>query len=271
MDIRISDLLIYPVKSLPGISMAAGDVLRTGFPHDRHWAIADEAHRIITGREYPQLFHLSVTRIGDCLVLNGPGLPEFTLTIGNQDADTNDPVDLLMFNHPTTGIPMNPEVSAWISGYLGIPCTLVQLTSQAREMHAKYGGKPNDIVSYADTSPFHLVAEESLEELNSRLARPIAMDRFRPNLIIRGGTPYEEDQWKYLRIGECEFEVNERCKRCVMATIDRESLQKEEQQEPLRTLSGYRVGPAGGVTFGVNLIPRKLGKIRVGEKIEVLN
>jgi uncharacterized protein YcbX len=126
------------------------------------------------------------------------------------------------------------------------------------------------LVSFADAFPYLIASETSLDDLNSRLNRPIPMDRFRPNIVIRGcGSPYAEDRWQAIRIGAITFRHGGPCVRCVVTTTDQRTL--ERGPEPLRTLATYRRVPEGGVIFAVNFFSdRHDGIVRVGMPVEVL-
>nr|WKN38897.1 MOSC domain-containing protein [Tunicatimonas sp. TK19036] len=265
--VSITKIMVYPVKSLAGVSLQESAVLRTGLRLDRRWAVVNANREVITGREYPRLLGISVDIEAGTLLLKASEISVYKLS---SEPAPRQEIDVRLFKRNVKGLPLGKNVSDWLSGYLGIACELIMLGEEGVEMLSKYGGLEGDRVSYADTSPIHLISEESLHELNTRLDRPVLMNRFRPNIIIKGGKPYQEDDWKYIRIGDCEFEVNEHCKRCVFTTVDPVLQKKDEQQEPLRTLSTYRKNAAGAVTFGVNLIPRKLGKLHVGQPVNVI-
>ena len=81
------------------------------------------------------------------------------------------------------------------------------------------------------------------------------MQRFRPNIVVQGTLPWEEDTWKRIRIGGMEFHVWQRCGRCAMTTIDRTTL--ERGPEPLATLSTFREREKGQRNFGMHMIPVK--------------
>jgi uncharacterized protein YcbX len=139
-------------------------------------------------------------------------------------------------------------------------------------MKAKYDGKygnDDDEVSFADGFPLLLISQAALDQLNAKLAAPVPILRFRPNLVVAGTAPHAEDGWKRIRIGTIEFEVLKPCTRCVFTTVDFERGAFDAAGEPLRTLTKYRRSP-DGVTFGQNLIPRGAGTIRVGAPVEVL-
>jgi uncharacterized protein YcbX len=126
-----------------------------------------------------------------------------------------------------------------------------------------------DITSFSDGFPLLLISEASLEDLNQKLELPLSMQRFRPNLVVRGCAPYAEDEWRRIRIGSLEFDVVKPCSRCVITTIDPETGQRAQDGEPLRTLSLYRKQD-NKVYFGQNLIHRGSGTLETGTEIEIL-
>ena len=128
-------------------------------------------------------------------------------------------------------------------------------------------GRPGDHVSFADGYPALLASEASLADLNSRLAAPVPMNRFRPNLVVDGTEAFAEDGWSRIRIGEVVFRVVKPCDRCVVTTIDQKT--GKAGKEPLRTLSRYRKKD-GKVYFAQNLIPDAPGTLRRGDPVEVL-
>lgn len=130
-------------------------------------------------------------------------------------------------------------------------------------------------VSLADEAPFLLTTRSSLADLNKRLGKrnQVDMRRFRPNIVIDGFQPWEEDSFKRIRIGAVEFHVWQRCGRCTMTTIDRDSL--ERCGEPLKTLSTFRERENGQRNFGMHLIPVRPWELKgeqifVGDRVEVL-
>jgi len=142
----------------------------------------------------------------------------------------------------------------------------------ARPMKAKYDGRygnDDDEVSFADGFPLLLISQAALDQLNAKLAAPVPMLRFRPNLVVAGTAPHAEDHWKRIRVGTIEFEVLKPCVRCVFTTVEFERGAFDPSGEPLRTLLKYRRS-AEGVTFGQNLIPRGRGTLRRGDAVEVL-
>ena len=143
---------------------------------------------------------------------------------------------------------------------------------------------PGQPVSLADGFPLLLTAAASLKAVNAwitaettdllghttdptRTQDALAMDRFRPNLVVDGTTAWSEDSWYRLRIGEVTFRVAKPCGRCVVTTTDQQTAQRGP--EPLRTLSRYRrFGKR--LLFGQNLVPEHTGTVRLGDQVAVL-
>ncbi len=154
-------------------------------------------------------------------------------------------------------------------------CRLVRLNENTkRKVNPFYAvRKFQDVVSFADGYPILLIGEGSLDDLNSKLEKPIPMNRFRPNLVVKGSEAFAEDTWKKIRIGETIFHLVKPCARCVMTTIDQKT-GISDGKEPLKTLATYRLVKKSGkskINFGQNLIADSFGGIvKVGDKIEIL-
>ncbi|MFW1373617.1 MOSC domain-containing protein, partial [Vibrio parahaemolyticus] len=67
--------------------------------------------------------------------------------------------------------------------------------------------QPDDRTGFADGFPVLVTVAASLAALNAQLARPVAMARFRPNLVIEGAHAFAEDAWRVLKIGELTLRV----------------------------------------------------------------
>ena len=62
-------------------------------------------------------------------------------------------------------------------------CKGLEKNDQSRE---------TDFVMYEDYSPFMLIGEATLQELNSRLEKKVGMRNFRPNFVASGSQAYDE-------------------------------------------------------------------------------
>jgi uncharacterized protein YcbX len=115
---------------------------------------------------------------------------------------------------------------------------------------------------------YHLLGEGSLRDLNQRLAMPVSLERFRPNLVIAGAPAFAEDSWHTIRIGEQIFHVVKPCDRCAIITVD-PVRGVMTGKEPLTTLARYRTVEQK-VLFGQYILAEGVGTLHVGDPLQVL-
>ncbi|HRH39589.1 MAG TPA: MOSC domain-containing protein, partial [Flavobacteriales bacterium] len=160
------------------------------------------------------------------------------------------------------------ELSAWFADKLQRTCSLVFMPDSAqRTVDPNYA---SGITSLSDGFPYLIISQASLADLNARMATPVPMERFRPNIVIDGGEPYQEDAWKEVSIGAARFSVVKPCARCVIITTDQTT--GERGAEPLRTLASYRRRPGAEhkVDFGMNAMAKSGDVVRVGDLVRPL-
>lgn len=159
--------------------------------------------------------------------------------------------------------------SEYLSTFLGLSAKLAYLHNvEARAVDPTFG-HAEDRVSFADGFPLLVTLTASLDDLNSRLAKPVSMNRFRPNLVIEGASAWAEDTWRRLRVGPLTLRIVKPCSRCAIPTFDPLTGERPDNNEPLQTLAGFRRAE-GGIMFGQNAIPDAPGRLRVGDTVEVL-
>ena len=266
--LSVSEINIYPIKSTRAISLRQARVEARGIQWDRRWMLVDAQGKFITGRQQPKLATVVTTIEDTHLQVSAAG--QALLRIPLADAGPGDQqVEIWRDHCPCSEV--SDEASSWFSDFLGSNCRLVRLSDQdVRAVDPVYG-RAGDQVSLADGYPLLLIGEASLADLNRRLKQPVKMNRFRPNLVVATSEPFIEDSWRRIRVGELEFELVKACSRCVFTTVDPETGVKNPELEPLRTLGSFRRRPEGGVFFGQNAIPRSLGVLSVGDRVEVLD
>ena len=243
--------------------MQSADLGATGLLHDRRWMLVDGAGKFMSQRRHPRMALISPRFTPGRLVVSAPGMPDLEVPLEGEPAEQ---IDVEVWGDLQRGAPVGGYADRWFGGFLSVPCRLVRKPDDdVRSVDSAYA-RSGDQTSFADGFPLLLISEASLEDLNGRLESPVPMNRFRPNLVVRGCGPYAEDGWSELRIGEATFRVAEACPRCAITTVDQES--GERGKEPLRTLATYR--KAGGeVWFGRNLIHTSTGVVSVGDPVEV--
>jgi len=259
----LGGVYVYPIKSFGGISLQSADLGATGLLHDRRWMLVDEGGGFLSQRRHPRMPLISPRITPDRLVVSAPGMPDLDVPL---EGEPGERIDVEVWGDAQRGAPVGGYADRWFGRFLGSPCRLVRKPDDdVRPVDSAYA-RSGDETSFADASPLLLISEASLQDLNARLESPVPMNRFRPNLVVRGCGPYSEDGWGELRIGTATFRVAEACPRCAVTTVDQES--GERGKEPLRTLTTYR-RLEGGVLFGRNLIHTSPGAVGVGDPVRV--
>jgi uncharacterized protein YcbX len=269
--ITLSGIFIYPVKSLSGISLPAAELTPRGLCHDRRWLIVDERNRFLTQREHAEMALLAVEGAHNGFLLRHRQRPELLPLYIPFEAAPDKTLFVTIWDDMVFAWRGTPEADAWLSDALGRACKLVYMSDMARrdaDSDKPELNPPGTLVSFADGYPYLLASEESLEKLNAQLAEPVPMDRFRPNLVVRGLPADEERQWADFQIASQPFRAVRECGRCVVTTIDQATAEKNPATEPLRTLATYRkVG--NKIMFGQNVTGPASGLVRVGDVVEL--
>lgn len=264
-EIFLSAINIYPIKSLGGIALSEAKVEARGLQYDRRWLLVDQDDTFITQREYPRMALVSLRLKPDGLEANAPGMKPLLIPF-----HLKRPVAVMVeiWRNICEALLVGELADAWFSEFLKTPCKLVYMPDETRRPVNPLYAVGDNIVSFADGYPFHLIGESSLKDLNGRLASSIPMNRFRPNFVVSGSQAYDEDGWRRIRIGATSFHVVKPCGRCVITTIDQVKGERTGK-EPLRTLARYRFADHK-VYFGQYLIAAQEGDVlRVGDRIEV--
>ncbi len=267
MSVIIESISVYPIKSTQGHAVQNAKVQPRGLEHDRRWMLVDTDNQFITGRKFPCLLGVRASPQGKALHLQAPSAEPLLIDDAQQGCGA---ADVTVWRSDVTVQYVDDRADKWFSQLLGVDCRLVFMGEQHERAVKPDFALAQDIVSFADGYPLLLANNRSLADLNDRAPMDVSMDRFRPNVTISGADAYAEDEWQRIRLGDIEFDVPEPCSRCVMTTIDPQSLQPNEQREPLRTLSKYRNDRERGILFGMNLIPRGTGTLHVGDQLTVL-
>lgn len=266
--LTLAGLHIYPVKGLKGLTLETSDVEPWGLVGDRRWMVVDARGRFLSQREQPRLALIVPTLLADGLRLALPGREPVAIA---RPVPSTPRVDVVIWRDTVSAAPAAPDADRWISDALGVPCRLVHMADPetARPVDPEFGA-PGDTVSFADGFPLLVTTAASLGDLDRRLGRAVPMSRFRPNLDIDGGAPWDEDGWRRIRVGEVTFKVVKDCARCAVTTVDQETGVRSADNEPIRTLAGFRRVAGGRIIFGQNLVPEHRGTVRVGDEVTAI-
>ncbi|TOG93048.1 hybrid-cluster NAD(P)-dependent oxidoreductase [Vibrio parahaemolyticus] len=259
----LSQINVFPVKSVGGVSLSSAWVEKQGLSFDRRFMIAKADGSMITARKYPQMVTVKSALLADGVVFSSLGMEP--LKIRYQDFKMQE-TPATVWKDTFTAYTTTDDADDWFSQVLGQRVELLFSGEQSNRVRESLGQN----VSFADGYPVLVISQASLEELNKRSSEQHSMDQFRTNLVVSDTKPFEEDSWKRIRIGEVEFESLKPCERCILTTINTQRGTFRESKEPLKTLQQFRANERGGVFFGQNLVARNEGIIRQGDKVEVL-
>lgn len=261
--IFLSQLYVYPIKSVGGMALEATRLDERGVEHDRRWMLVDENRKFISQRRYPRMALISARLTLNHLVVKAPKMPELLLPLRAEGPN----LDVQVWSDTVKATPVGNDADEWFSTFLGVRCGLVYMPDAAvRQVDREYA-REGDRVGFADGFSFLMVSRSSLADLSNRLNIDVPVNRFRPNLVVEGGDAFAEDDWRALRVGGIDFRVVKPCSRCSIVMTDQTSGHRD--REVLATLAGYRkVGKK--ILFGQNLAHDSTGTLRVGDPVEVI-
>jgi uncharacterized protein len=261
---HLSGLNVYPIKSTRGVPLESGALDDFGLQHDRRWMVVDPGGTFMSQRDMPRLSQVRVGLDGEAITVAGTGAPEIRIQPPDDAAEV---LTVRIWGDQCPARFAGAAAEQWFTRFLGVSARLVHMPlSTFRRVNPDYVADRRR-VSFADAYPLLLIGEGSLGDLNSRLAAPLPMNRFRPNLVIAGSGAFDEDRWRTIRIGDLVFDVVKPCDRCVTTTVDQAT--GEKGKEPLTTLAQFRRWN-GAVWFGQNLVHRSPGTLRLGDAVTTI-
>jgi uncharacterized protein YcbX len=264
MAIIITEINIYPIKSLGGISLKSAQVEDRGLQYDRRWVLADSENRFMTQRENEQMALIDVAVENDGLKVSHRHNTIAPLKVPFEP-QTDDNRMITIWDDVVRAIRVSEEADAWFTGVLGKETHLYyQPDDSIRLTDPKYSITHQEHTSFSDAYPILILGQASLDFLNDKLDEKMEMKRFRPNLVFSGGEAHDEDRFRYFRVGEARLAGVKPCARCVLTTINPET--GEKGKEPLKTLTQYRKD-GNKILFGQNLLVVEKGEIKIGDEI----
>jgi uncharacterized protein len=261
---HISELHVYPIKGAAGVTVKRARLEERGFMDDRRWMIVDDEGVFVSQREYPSLALLQVSIGTDELVVRSARAGEVRVP---RSGATGPWLHVRVWDDSVAARDAGDVAAHLISAHIGKRVRLVHMPdSSVRPVDPAFA-RAGDRVSFADAFPLLLIAQESLDQLNTRLAWPIPILRFRPNIVVADASPHAEDGWRRIRLGTVICDVVKPCARCTTTTVDPAT--GTRGTEPLRTLATYRTWNQK-VYFGQNVIHRALGELAIGDEVTVI-
>lgn len=256
---QVTQLFIYPIKSLGGIALNTSKIEQRGLQYDRRYMLVDENGNFLSQRQIPQLtlFHLTLLQNGFMVYYHEQQL-QVPFVMSGPTEKVN------IWEDVVEAVIADDTYNQWFSDCLGQQIRLVFMPQSAKRLVSADYAQHGEEVSFADAYPLLLLSEASLVMLNGKLSHPIGMDRFRPNMVIAGCEAHEEETWGLFQVGNALLKRVKPCARCVVTTINPQT--GETGKEPLTTLSTYRM-EANKIMFGENVLCLQEGEISIGDEL----
>jgi uncharacterized protein YcbX len=237
---EISSLTIYPVKSMKGIPLERATLTPAGLSNDRRWMVVRANGRFVTQRDLPRLARVqtSLDEHGVVLAMQAQG----SVAIPFEGTD-GERIRTRVWGDECETVDEGEQVSRWLTGALdsNIELRLVRMAPGFVRPQSKPDELGEGTTTYfADAAPFLVASETSLEELNralgSRGHSPVPMNRFRPNIVVRGIPPFSEHDISDISGENYQLDFCHPCERCVVTTIDQDTGVRSPDWQPFNTL-----------------------------------
>ena len=265
---QITNLTIYPIKGARGCSLDEVYIGPMGLQGDRVFTLLLDGKRA-NQKQVPKLVEIQPTWLSNgSLCLSHEAMADFVCTPVSNGKHRD--VDIYSQEVPTSD--QGDEVAKWLTKVTGQDVRLVKMTEAVDwffplDEFASVHGKKQE--KFVDAAPILLTNENSLNDLNERLAEPVPMERFRANIVVNDLDSYQEDQQENYRTSALNLTRVAVCERCIVTTMDQRD--GSMTKEPLNTLSTYRKREndyAGGIVFGSYLTTQDTGVLKVGDTFE---
>jgi len=263
-NIVVSELAIYPVKSMRQVLLDSTSIALGGLKDDRRWMVVDADGRMITQRQQPRLCLIQPVLIDDGICLQTEGFPSLTVSI----PDGKKMKQVSIWKDSCNAYVADVDADQWLSEFLGLECSLVYFSKDEMRVVDQRFARVGDLTAFSDGFPVLITSQASLDDLNARLDSPIPMTRFRPNIVLSGCEAFAEDKWHKLKIGDLNVRLVKPCSRCVIPSIDIATAERSD--EPTKTLSSYRK-QNNRIIFGQNAVVDGEGQIKTGMAVEVVS
>ncbi len=266
LPMYVSQLWIYPIKSCRGISIPQTALDTKGFAFDRRFMFVDAEGQMLTQRVHNKMALIECEILQHELKIRSAGFPQISILLQPKEGEK---IKAQVWSDVCKALRVNAIADEWISDFLKLKASLVYMPSETKRVVDTRYNTTKATTSFTDGFPILLISQASLDDLNGRLSEPLPITRFRPNLVVSGFTPYQEDEISSFEIGGLAFEVKKPCARCVITTINQLTTQKGA--EPLKTLAKYRT-KNNHIYFGQNVIHlNHEGQIAVGDRMTLIS
>jgi uncharacterized protein YcbX len=262
--LKVTKVIIYPVKSMAGYEVPRARCTQNGLEGDRSFVVTRPDGRFLTARQFPKLLTLRPVWNADNTAITIEG-PKDTITVEVPDAAAAAKVQI--WNDTAKGLDCGDTIADWLSGILNKDVRLMSIASDGTRVSESNAHAPN---SFADAMPLLILSQESLDLINQHLEESVTWENFRPNLLVSGlKQPFEEDYWHSIITDGTELQMAHGCTRCVMTTINQATGEFRKNREPMRLLKTIRRAEDKQIYVGQNAFVLAPGILHAGASVTV--
>ncbi len=268
IEVRVTGLWVYPIKSCRGISLQEMQIGPTGPISDRQWMIVDENNQFISLRTHPKLSQIHTSIDHESLKVQfGKNQIELNLSLSSTQIQ---PI-VVQDKSFLAGVE-SEQVNEQFSIFLEQPVKLVRYQSESFRDLGPAASAVSKETMFVDDRPVLITNHQSLEALNQKLSfanlESSSMNRFRSNIILSGMDAYQEEKIKRITIGDVILSNPKLCSRCVIVTMDENSGQAVSK-ETLKYLPLHKFEKGPRIIFGKYFTPEKLGTLKLNDLCQI--
>lgn len=260
----LSQIYIYPIKSLAGIQVQNWPVDKNGLMYDRRWMLVDDQQQFLSQRRLPKMALITPRIEQDRLILSAPGQRNLEIPLQPGKGEN---IEVSIWHDRCKAKTVSDQANYWFTQFLKAKCQLVYLPDEQQRIVDQDYASPSDQTAFTDGFPFLITSLNSLNALNAELTQAITMQRFRPNLVIADCEAFAEDYWRRIDINGIGFRLPKPCSRCSVPSIDPETAATDS--EVLAVLNRLRKWE-NQVYFGQNALHDQGGTLKAGDSVNIL-
>ena len=258
--IKVKNIFIYPIKSMPGISLETTFITPNCIQGDRTMMLIDDRNKFVTLREEPQLTNFQLKIENESLIIS---VDREVIKI-DEYAWSKNCEDVKIWNDKVQSITALPEINEWLSDHLKKSVRLVKKHRVDSRSKQTTQGVVN--TNYVDSYPLLLLSAETVKHIGTMVNHVLSPLRFRPNIVIQGVEEYGEDDIKTLQSNHLFFNVDKECYRCKI--INMSEATGHIDFNLLKTLSLER-RRLRGIALGMKMVSSSSGVLSIGEELKV--
>ncbi len=275
-EATISELFIFPVKSLRGVSVREATATASGLEGDRQWGVINSDGILQTQRKNPKMACIGANLTPSGLALACKETGEVDVATPAVDSPS---IELKVWQDHCSGQLADENVNKWLTETLKSreKLRLVRLSSTKERRFSKPERFNIRGQFLSDAAPYLLANQASLIALNERLTSQgndtVDIRHFRANIVISGPEAFTEHRYERVTEAEEHFALRlvDHCQRCSMITVDPDRGEFLPKSIPFKTLSEINnmPGKPKAPAFGVNSTLTNSGavSIKVGQKL----